>query len=92
VISSVVFGASNVLASARDAGNTQTSIVAADDTDAELEAAEERRRATRKKTEAQLLAGARKTERAELARNDDVAQTLGSPSVAGASLKERLGQ
>jgi hypothetical protein len=92
VISSVVFGAVKAAATSGQS-RAETTIVADDGSaEAELEAAEERRRAARKKTEAELLANARQAERAELASRDAQAQTLGAPSVSGANLKEKLGQ
>lgn len=95
VISSVVFGVVKAAAGTETRAQVEAASAAAEDDAAEraeAAAAEARRAAARKKAEAELLADARKAERAGLAGRDAQAQTLGAPSVAGANLKEKLGQ
>lgn len=55
-------------------------------------AAEARQRDARRKQEGELLAQARKTERARQATEDAQPESLGAPKVAEAGLKARLGQ
>lgn len=92
VISSIVFGAVRAATAPQTRAQVEAAEVADDSTSQAEAAAEARRKAARQKTEAELLASARKAERAELASRDVLAQTLGAPSTAGANLKERLGQ
>jgi hypothetical protein len=56
------------------------------------QSAEERRRAERRRKEAALLDQARTQQRAALAGQNSLAQTLGAPAVETSQLKEKLGQ
>lgn len=102
IIGNMVFG--SVLGSvAQDAAGSRSQDTAAASAEAELQAAEARQKADRKKAEAALLAKARQAERANAAQDDaqnGTTNSLGGASgVSGASasltagqLKARLGQ
>jgi len=93
IIGSLVFGSVlGPMARQSESGGDGSAEAAAE---AELQAAEARRRADRKKAETTLLAKARQTERAAQANQGAQDESLGSPTapvVAASQLKARLGQ
>jgi len=95
IIGNMVFGSvlGTMTRSQTGGDNSRAEAAAAE---AELQAAEARRKADRKKTETVLLAKARQTERASQATQGGQAGSLGEPgaefSSAASQLKARLGQ
>ena len=99
IITTMVFGPEYgglvAMATADNPGSGGSSTTAGGDTsaqEADVAAAEARRKAARQRTEAAMLAKTRHAERAELSSENGLAQSLGSPDVATAQLKEKLGQ